>query len=89
MHRSVLKILGTGCIKLATKGMVREVREVRVKNDGKAREDQAAGTEDPEAAAPPAQEVGRATRAPREKRVKWCPTVRARDLSRKLQERPP
>ena len=89
LHRSVLKILGTGYIKLVTKGMGREVREVRVRIDGKAREDQAAGIEDPEAAAPPAQRVGRVTRAPREKRVKWCPIVRARDLSRKLQERPP
>ena len=89
MHRSVLKILGTRYIKLATKGMVREVREVRVRIDGKAREDQAAGIEDPEAAAPPAQGVGRVTRAPREKRVKWCPMVKARDLLRKLQEHPP
>ena len=40
VHRSVLKILGIGCIKLATRGMVREVREVRVKTAGKAREDQ-------------------------------------------------
>ena len=86
VHRSALKILGIGCIKLATKGMVREVREVRSKTNGKAREDQAGGIEDPEAAAPPAQRVGRVTRAPREKRVKWCPMVKARDLSHKPQE---
>ena len=86
VHRSALKILGIGYIKLATKAMA---REVRVKTDGKAREDQVGGIEDPGAAVPPAQRVGRVTRAPREKRVKWCPIVRARDLSRKLQERPP
>ena len=77
MHRSVLKILGIGCIKLATKGMVREVREVRVKIDGRAGEDQVGGIEDPGAVSPPAQRVGRVTRAPREKRVKWFPMVKA------------
>ena len=83
VHRSALKILGIGCIKLSKKGMG---REVRAKTNGKAREDQAGGIEDPEAAAPPAQRVGRVTRAPREKRVKWCPMVKARDLSCKRQE---
>ena len=78
-HRSALKILGTGCIKLATRVMVREAREVRVKTDGRAREDQVGGIEDPGAAAPPAQGVARVTRAPREKRVKRCPMVEARD----------
>ena len=86
VHRSVLKILGIGCIKLVTKVMVREAREVKVKTDGKVREDQAGGIEDPGAAAPPAQGVGRVTRVPRDKRVKWFPMVKARDLSRKLQE---
>ena len=81
-HRSVLKILGTGCIKLAIKVMVREVRKVRVNTDGRAREGQVGGIEDPGVAAPPAQKVGRVTRAPREKRVKRCPMVKARDLSR-------
>ena len=83
VHRSALKILGIGYIKLATKAIV---REVRVKTDGKAREDQAGGIEDPGAAAPPAQRVGRVTKAPREKRVKWSPMVKARDLSCRLQE---
>ena len=86
VHRSALKILGIGGIKLAPKVLVREVREVRVKIDGKAREGQAGGIEDPGAAAPPAQGVGRVTRALREKGVKRCPMVKARDLSRKLQE---
>ena len=86
VRRSALKILGIGYIKLATKAMA---RDVKVQTDGKAREDQAGGIEDPEAVAPPAQRVGRVTRAPREKRVKWCPMVRARDLSRKLQEHTP
>ena len=89
VHMSALKTLGIGCIKLATRVMVGEVREVGAKTDGKAREDQAGGIEDPGAAASPAQRVGRVTRAPREKRVKWLPMVRARDCSRKLQERPP
>ena len=84
VHRSALKILGIGYIKLATKAMA---REVRVKTDGKARGDQVGGIEDPEAVAPPAQGVGRVTRAPREKRVKWCPMVEARDLWSRLQER--
>ena len=83
VHRSVLKILGTGCIKLATRGMV---REVRVKTDGKAREDQVGGIADPGAAAPPAQRVGRVTRAPREKGVKRFPRVEARDLWCRLPE---
>ena len=82
--RNVLKTLEIGCIKPAAKAMT---REVRVKTDGKVRDDQAGGIEDPEAAAPPAQRVGRVTRAQREKRVKWCPTARARDLSHRLQER--
>ena len=86
VRRSALKILEIGCIKLTTKGMVREVREVRVKTDGRAREDQAGGIEDPGAAAPPAQRVGRVTRAPREKRFQRCPMVKARDLSCQLQE---
>ena len=83
VHRSALKILGIGYIKLATKAIV---REVRVKIDGKAREDQAGGIEDPGAAAPPAQRVGRVTRVPREKRVKRFPGVQARDLLCKRQE---
>ena len=87
VHRNALKILGIGCIKLATRVLVREVREVRVKTDGKAREDQAGGTVGPGAAAPPAQRVGRVTRAPREKRVKRLPMIKERDLSRKLQDR--
>ena len=82
VRRSVLKILGIGCIKPAAKAMT---REVRVKTDGKVREDQVGGIEDPEAAAPPAQRVGRVTRVPREKKVKWAPMVKARDLSCKLQ----
>ena len=86
VHRSALNILGTGCIKLATKVMVREVREVRVKTDGRAREGQVGGIEEPGVAAPPAQGAGRVTRAPREKRVKRCPMVKARDLSRKIQD---
>ena len=83
VRRSALKILGIGCIKLATKAMA---REVRVKTDGKAREDQVGGTEDPGASVPPTQKGGRVTRDPREKRVKWFPGVQARDLSCKLQE---
>ena len=83
VHRSALKILGIGCIKLATKAMV---REVRVKTDGKAREDQAGGIADPGAAVPPAQRVGRVTRAPREKRVKRFPRVKVRGLWCRLQE---
>ena len=83
VHRSALKIPGIGYIKLATKAMA---REVRVKTDGKAREKQVGGIEDPGAAVPPAQRVGRVTRTPREKRVKLCPMVKARDLSGKLQE---
>ena len=83
VHRSALKILGIGYIKLGTKAMA---REARVKTDGKAREDQAGGIEDPGAAAPPAQRVGRVTRAPKEKRVKWFPRVKARDLLCRLQE---
>ena len=54
VHRSALKTLGIGCIKLAARGMVREAREVRIKTDGKAREDQAGGIEDSGDAAPPA-----------------------------------
>ena len=69
-------------MKPAVKAMT---REVRVKTDGKAREGQAGGIEDPEAAAPPAQKVGKVTRVPREKKVKWVPMVKARDLSCKLQ----
>ena len=89
VHRSVLKIPGTGFIKLATKVMVREVREVMVKTDGKAKEGQAGGIEDPGAVAPPAQRVGRVTRAPREKRVKWSSIKRekARDTPRRQHER--
>ena len=56
--RSVLKILGIGCIKPAGKAMT---REVRVKTEGKVREDQAGGIEDPEAAVPPAQKGGKVT----------------------------
>ena len=85
LHRSALKILRTGCIKLATRVMVREVREVRVETDGRAKEGQAGGIEDPGVVAAPAQGVGMVTKAPREDKVKWCPTVKARDLSRKLQ----
>ena len=70
VHRSALKILGIGCIKLATKAMA---REVRVKTDGKAREDQVGGTEDPGAAVPPTQRVGRVTKVPREKRSRGSP----------------
>ena len=84
VHRSALKIPGNGYIKLATKAMA---REAKVQTDGKAREDQAGGIEDPEAAAPPAQRVGRVTRAPREKRVKRFPMGKAGDPSRSLQER--
>ena len=54
VHRSAPKILGIEYIRLATRGMVREAREVRIKTDGKAREDQAGGIEDPGDAAPPA-----------------------------------
>ena len=85
VHRSALKILGTGCIKLETRVMVREVREVRVKTDGRAKEGQAGGIEDPGVVAAPAQGVGMVTKAPREDKVKRCPMVKARDLSRKLQ----
>ena len=86
VHRSALKTLGTGWIELATRVMVREAREVKVKTDGKAKEGQVGGIEDPGVVAPPAQRGGRVTRASREEKVKWCPTVKARDLSRKLQE---
>ena len=67
VHRSALKTLGMGNIKPATKVMGREVREVRVKTVWKAREDQTGGIEDPGAAAPPAQGIGRVTRAQTEK----------------------
>ena len=83
VRRSALKILGIGHIKLVTKAMA---REVRVKTDGKAREDQAGGIEDPEAAAPPAQRVGKVTKVPREKKVKRFPRVKAKDLWYRLQE---
>ena len=83
VHRSALKIPGIGYIKLTTKAMA---REAKVQTDGKAREDQAGCIEDPEAAAPPAQRVGRVTRVPRERRVKWLPTVKARDFPCKLPE---
>ena len=83
VHRSALKILRIGCIKPATKVMA---REVRVETDGKAKEDQVGGIDDPGAAAPPVQRVGRVTRAPREKRFQRCPMVKARDLSCKLRE---
>ena len=83
VHRSALKILGIGYIKLATKAMA---REVRVKIDGNARENQASGIEDPGVAAPPEKRVGRVTRAPREKRVKRFQRVKARDLWCRLQE---
>ena len=65
--RNVLKTLEIGCIKASAKAMT---REVRVKTEVKVREDQAGGIEDPEAAAPPAQKVGKVTRVPREKKVK-------------------
>ena len=84
VHRSALKTLEIGNIKPATKIMA---KEVRVETDGKAREDQAGGIEDPGDAAPPAGRVGRVTRAPREKRVKWFPMGKARDALRRLQER--
>ena len=61
------------------------IREVRVKTEGKVREDQVGGIGDPEAAAPPAERVGKVTRVPREKNVKWAPMVKARDLSCRLQ----
>ena len=83
VHRSALKILGIGYIKLATKAMA---REVRVKTDGKVRGDQVGGIGDPEAAAPPAQRVGSATKVQREKKVKGFPRLKARDLPCKLQE---
>ena len=83
VHRSALKTLGIGNIKPTTKAMA---REVRVETDGKAREDQAGGIEDPEAAAPPAQRVVKVTRVRRERRIKWCPMVKARDLSCNRQE---
>ena len=67
VHKSALKIPGIGYTKLATKA---KAREVKVQTDGKAREDQAGGIEDPEATEPPAQRVGRVTRVPREKKVK-------------------
>ena len=44
VHRSAPKTLGIGNIKPATKAMA---REVKVQTDGKAREDQAGGIEDP------------------------------------------
>ena len=78
VRRNALKILRIGCIKPVTKAMA---REVRAETDGKAREEPAGGIEDPGAAAPPAQRVGRVERVPREKRVKLCPMVKARDLS--------
>ena len=81
--KNVLKIVGIGYIKPAAKAMI---REVKVKTDGKAREGQVGGIEDPEVAAPLAQRVGRVTKVPREKKVKWCPMVKARDLLCKLQE---
>ena len=81
--RNVLKTLEIGCIKASAKAMT---REVRVQTDGKGREDQAGGIEDPEAAAPPAQRVGKVTKVPREKKVKRFPKLKARDLSCKLQE---
>ena len=81
--RNVRKTLEIGCIKPAAKAMT---REVRAKTDGKAREGQAGGIEDPEVAAPPAQRVGRVTNVPREKKVKGFPRVKARDLSCKPQE---
>ena len=80
VHRSALKILGIGCIELATKVMVGEVREVRVKTVWKAREEQAGGIKDLGAAATPAQRVGRVTKAPREKRVERFLRVKASDL---------
>ena len=83
VRRNVLKILEIGCIKPAAKAMI---REVRVKTDGKIREGQAGGIEDPEAAAPPVQKVGRVTRAPREKKAEGFPRLKARDLSCKLLE---
>ena len=85
VHRTALKTLGTlgtGDIKPRARVMA---RGVRVKTDGKARGDQVGGIEDPEAAAPPAQRVGKVTRVPREKKVKGFPLVKARDLSGKLQ----
>ena len=83
VHMSALKTLGTGDIKPAAKVIA---REVRVKTDGKAREDQVGVIEDPGDTARLALKVRRVTRAPREKRVKWFPGVKARDLSCKLQE---
>ena len=80
--RNVLKTLKIGCIRAAAKAMT---REVRVKTEGKVREDQAGGIEDPEAAVPPTQRVGRVTKVPREKKVMWAPMVKARDLPCKLQ----
>ena len=80
--RIVLKTLEIGCIKASAKAMT---REVRVKTEVKVREDQAGGIEDPEAAVPPAQKFGRVTKVPREKKVRWAPMVKARDLSCKLQ----
>ena len=80
--RNFLKTLEIGCIKAAARATT---REVRVKTEGKVREDQAGGNEDPEAAVPPAQKVGKVTKVPREKKVKGFLRLKARDLSCKLQ----
>ena len=80
--RNVLKTLKIGCIKAASRATT---REVWVKTEGKVREDQADGIEDPEAAVLPAQKGGKVTKGPREKKVKGFRRLKARDLSCKLQ----
>ena len=70
VHWNALKTLGTGDIVAMTMVMA---KKVEVKINGKTKEDQVGGIEDPGAAARPAPKVGRVIRVPREKRVKWFP----------------
>ena len=87
VHRTVLKTLGTlvtGDIKPTTKVIA---RKVRVRTNGKGKEDQVGGIEGLGVVARPVQKVGRVTKAPREKRVKRFPMVKAGDPSCSLQER--
>ena len=73
VHRSALKTLGTGDIAARTRVMV---RKVKAKIDGKAKEGQVGGIEDPGAAARPVRKGGKATKDPREKRGKRLPMAR-------------
>ena len=84
VHRSALKTLGTRDI--AARRMVM-AREIKAKTEGKAKEDQVGGIEDPGAAARLASRVGRVTMAPREKIVKWFPMGKAGDTPPRRKER--